>query len=499
MRKRLLLTILLTLVLFTGCSTTKKETVDEKPIQIALTQDMLSFDPMLTSDIFSEAILRNVYTSLYDFDDDLQLRKLLVKSEERVDDYTWRFEIHDQVTFHDGSLLTAEDVVFSIERAMAGGRTQKSLEVLDHVKQIDDTTFELVTKEPYSALPSLFAKAETSIVSKKVVESEGYDFSKPIGSGPFKLVERIEKEKIALERFDDYYLEKAKSKYLNFLVIVTEQDRTTALLNGEVDILFNVSAYDCDKLNLSDNVKILQSPSSKIEYLSLNTKFPPLDNPTVRLAMSYAINRQNITDSVYHGYSTPSVSLIPSGIIGHKELDIAYSPEKAKQLLKEAGFENGFEFNVITIDTIRKNTLELIKLDLANVGITLNYDLITMQEAAAMMNEGKHQSILVGWAFNNDPNSVLPILLGTGSGKTQNSSNYSNPVVDQLLADARKESDVEKKQAIYEEVNAIVTQDSPILVLQNPMVLSAALTNIEGLHINPQGPIQYSSIYRTSK
>lgn len=495
---KLSIVLLLTLQFLTGCSVGNKE-VEEKPIQIALTQDLLSFDPMMTSDIFSEAILRNVYTTLYDFDENLQLRKLLVESEKRIDDYTWEFKIHDDVKFHDNSTLTSDDVVFSIQRAMAGGRTQKALEILESVRKIDDTTIEMVTTEPYSEVQSLFAKAETSIVSKKAVETEGYDFTKPVGCGPFKFVERIENEKIALERFDDYYLEKAKTKYLNFLVIVREQDRTTALLNGDVDILFSVSAYDCDKLKLSDNVNLIQSPSSKIEYLSLNTNVAPFDNQKVRLAMSYAINRQKITDSVYHGYSVPSVSLIPEGIMGYKKSDITYNPEEAKRLLEESGYGDGFEFDVITIDTIRKNTLELIKLDLANIGITLNYNLVTMQEAASMMSEGKHESILVGWAFNNDPNGVLPILLGSGSGKTQNSSNYSNPSFDQLLIDARKESNKDEKQAIYEEINNIVTNDSPIIVLQNPMILSATLNDIQGVYVNPQGLIQYNMMYRESK
>lgn len=490
--KIILCTLILSLI--SACSSNKE--LDSQPIQIALTQDILSFDPMLTSDIYSEAILRCVYTTLYDFDDELQLRQKLVKSETRIDDLTWEFEIHDNVLFHDGSSLTSEDVVFSIERAMQGGRTKKSLEVIDSVKKIDDTTFQLISKEPYSALPSLFAKAETSIVSKKVVESQGYDFTNPIGAGPFKFLERKENEKISLERFDDYYLGKAASQFLNFLVIVKEQDRTAALLNGEVDILFSVSAYDCDKLKLSDNVTLLQSPSSKIEYLSLNNNHEPLNNPKVRLALSYGIDRQKITDSVYHGYSVASTSLIPNGIIGHLESPVTYDPDKARELLSEAGYENGFEFTVITIDTIRKNTLEHIKLDLEKINVKLNYNLVTMQEAAEMMNNGEHESILVGWAYNTDPNGVLPVLLGTGSGKTMNSSNYSNPQVDELLVSARKESDQDKKQLLYEEINRIVSEDSPILVLQNPMILSAALQNIKGIHINPQGLIQYDSIYR---
>lgn len=482
-------------LLFTGCSMGEESPKEEKPIQIALTQDMLSFDPIKTSDIYSEAVLRCVYTSLYDFDDELNLRPKLVESAEVLDDYTRRIRIHSNVKFQDGSPLTTDDVIFSIERAMTGERTQKLLEMVESVEKVDDTTFLIRSKEPYADILSLFAKAETSIVSKSVVETPGYDFTVPMGAGPFKLLTREVNSKICLERFDDYYLEKAASQYLNFVVIVTEQERTTAFLNGEVDLLFSVSAYDCEKLKLSQDVNLLQSPSTKIEYLSLNTLHPPLDNPKVRLAISYAINRDNIASDVYHGYSTPASSLIPQGIMGYVDSPVTYDPEKAKSLLTEAGYEDGFEFTVITINTIRKNTLEYIKLDLAAIGIQLNYNLVTMQEAVDMMNAGEHDGILVGWAFNADPNSVLPVLLGTGSGKTMNSSNYSNPVVDQLIEQGRAESNREKATQIYQEINRIVTEDAPIVVLQNPMILSAARTNIEGIHFNSQGLIQYESLF----
>lgn len=496
-RMRIILCCILVLsVALSACSVPGKKGSEKEVVKIALTQDLLSFDPMQTSDIFSEAVLRCVYTSLYDFDDDLNLRKKLVKTEKVVDDDTWQFEIYDKVKFQDGSSLTTDDVIFSIERARKGGRTEKLLELIDGTEKVNDTTFRIHTKEPYPNLPSLFAKAETSIVSQKVVEKEGYDFKEPVGAGPFKLKDRKEGEKISLEAFDDYFLEKAKSPYLDFVVIVTEQERTAAFLNGDVDVLFSVSAYDCEKLKVSKDVNLLQSPSTKIEYLSLNNLHAPLDNPKVRLAISYAIDRDKITEGIYHGYSTPSSSLIPEGIIGYVESPVKYDPEKAKELLKEAGYENGFAFTVITIDTIRKNTMEYIKLDLANIGIELNYELITMKEAAQRMTEGKHESILVGWAFNSDPNSVLPLLLGTGSGKTMNSSNYSNPVVDDLLKQGQSEKDAEKRKQIYEQVNQIVTQDAPIVVLQNPMVLSAAKKNIEGLHFNPQGLYQYEALHK---
>lgn len=483
-------------LLFFSCNTIDDKLPEQKPIQIALTQDILSFDPMLTSDIFSEAVLRCVYTSLFDFDEELKLRPKLAKTITVVDDYTWRIEIHDNVKFQDGSSLTTDDVIFSIERALLGGRTKKMLEMVDSVEKIDSTKFSLRSKEPYPDLLSLFAKAETSIVSKAVVETPDYDFSIPVGAGPFKLISREENSKICLERFDEYYLGKASSQYLDFVIIVTEQERTTAFLNGDVDILFSVSAYDCEKLRLSNGVKLLQSPSTKIEYLSLNTQHAPLDNPKVRLAISHAINRENIAKNVYHGYSTPSSSLIPKGIIGYLDSPISYDPQLAKTLLKEAGHENGFDLNVITIDTIRKNTLEYIKLDLAEIGVELNYNLVTMKEAAAMMTAGEHSSILVGWAFSSDPNSVLPLLIGTGSGKTMNSSNYSNPEVDDLLQKGRAEIDPKQKKQIYESINEIVVKDSPMVILQNPMILSAIHDNIEGIHFNPQGLIQYESIYK---
>lgn len=498
MRKRNLLCALAALCcLLSACGAPLASAPETKPIQIALSQDMLSFDPIKTTDIYSEAILRCVYTSLYDFDENLQLRPKLVQKVESVDERTWRVTIHDGVKFQDGSDLTTDDVIFSIERAMVGERTQKLLEMVLGVEKVDDLTFILRAKEPYSDIFSLFAKAETSIISKKVVETPGYDFTVPVGAGPFSLVSWEKGSKISLQRFDDYYLGKAASDMLDFVVLVTEQERTAAFLNGDVDILFSVSAYDCDKLRLSDKVILFQAPSSKIEYLSLNTTHPPLNDPRVRLAISYAIDRDKIANEVYSGYATPSSSLIPEGIIGYTDSGVHYNLAKAKELLVEAGYADGFSFSAITVNTIRKNTMEYIKLNLAEVGITFDYNLVTMQEAVDMMNANEHGGILVGWAFNSDPNSVLPVLLGTGSGKTMNASNYSNPMVDQLIQQGRSETDANKRQEIYRQINTIVTEEAPIVVLLNPMVLSAARSNIEGISFNAQGLFQYETISRT--
>lgn len=501
-RLKSVITVLLAVILLCGCLTGcmtggDSSSQGEKPIKVALTQDMLSFDPILTSDIYSEAVLRCVYTSLYDFDESLTLRPKLAKSSTVVDDTTWRIEIHDNVKFHDGSPLTAKDVVFSIERARNGERTKKLLEMIVSIEEESDTSFLLHSKEPYPDFLAVFAKAEMSIVSQKVVSEQGYDFTTPVGAGPFKLISREVGSRISLESFDEYFKEKAATRYLDFEVIVTEQERTAAFLNGSVDMLFSVSAYDCDKLRVSQGVELLQSPSTKIEYLSLNTQHEPLNDPKVRLAISYAINRDNITSAVYHGYSVPASSTIPKGINGYVESPITYDPEKARELLKEAGQEDGFSFTVITIDTIRKNTLEYIKLDLAAVGIELNYNLVTMKEAVELMNAGEHDSILVGWAFNSDPNSVLPLIFGTGSGKTMNSSNYTNPIVDDLFIKARGEADSTKKTELYEEINRLITADSPVVVLQNPMVLAAAREDIKGTSINPQGIFDYEKLFRS--
>lgn len=497
MNKRILICMLAVLGCFLcACEAPVESMTGAKPIQIALSQDILSFDPIKTTDIYSEAVLRCIYTSLYDFDENLQLRPKLVQEVEVVDECTWRVTIHEGVKFQDGSDLTTDDVIFSIERAMVGERTEKLLEMVEGVEKVDDTTFILRAKEPYADIFSLFAKAETSIVSRKVVETPGYDFSAPVGAGPFSLVSWEKGNKISLRRFDNYYLGKAASDKLDFVVLVTEQERTAAFLNGDVDILFSVSAYDCDKLRLSENVTLLQAPSTKIEYLSLNTTHPPLNDPRVRLAISYAIDRDKIAAEVYSGYATPSSGLIPEGILGYTDSPVHYDPAKARELLTEAGYGDGFSFSAITVNTIRKNTMEYIKLNLAEVGIAFDYNLVTMQEAVNIMNANEHGGILVGWAFNSDPNSVLPVLLGTGSGKTMNSSNYSNPVVDKLIEQGRSEADADKSEEIYQQINTIVVEEAPIVVLLNPMVLSAARSDIENIGFNAQGLFQYETISR---
>ena len=162
MKKRLLCCIVAAICcLLCACGAPAQSAPEAAPIQIALPQDMLSFDPIKTTDIYSEAILRCVYTSLYDFDENLQLRPKLVKDVESLDPCTWRVTIHDGVKFQDGSDLTPDDVIFSIRRAMVGERTEKLLEMVSSVEKEDDTTFLLRAKEPYADIFSLFAKAET--------------------------------------------------------------------------------------------------------------------------------------------------------------------------------------------------------------------------------------------------------------------------------------------------------------------------------------------------
>lgn len=165
--KLILVLIAVMVVVMSACSKQEDKKKQDTPVKIALTQDMLDFDPMLTSDIYSEAVLRSVYTSLYDLDNNLTLRPKLAKSSKVIDNLTWQIEIHDNVKWQDGSTLTTDDVVFSIERAMKGGRTQKLLEMVDRVEKIDDTNFRIIAKEPYTDLLTVLLSQRPPLCVKR--------------------------------------------------------------------------------------------------------------------------------------------------------------------------------------------------------------------------------------------------------------------------------------------------------------------------------------------
>lgn len=492
--KKIISILMVMVIIFTGGCASKE---DETPITVALSDDIVSLDAAGTKDVISETVARCIYSTLYTFDEKMELTPCLAESSERVSESEWKFSLKKNAKFHDGSPITASDVKYSIDRAMSIEKAEKALLIIANVEAVDPYTVKVTTVEPVANLPSIFVRVSTSIMSEKALNSSNYDFNKPIGSGPFKVIERKEGESVQLERFDEYFFEPAQSKFLTFVVKPSDQDSTASLLNKNIDVAFRVSAADCDYLKLNSGVKIYEQDSTKMELFLFNTSKTPLNDLRVRQAISYAVNKQNIVDNVVGGYGKPLSSVIPPPILGAIDFEgFTYDPEKSRQLLSEAGYSDGFDLTVLTFDTQRKMLMEYLKLDLAKVGIRLNYEFLNLAEYLDLVEKNEYMATIMSWTSNADPDSTFSQIYSKSGHATVNQSKFTDPRVEELLIQGKLESNIEKRKAIYEEASRIVAESYYVLPLYQPSVLVATGSEIKGVRINPQGIFGYDSLYR---
>ncbi|MEG0145410.1 MAG: ABC transporter substrate-binding protein [Clostridia bacterium] len=495
LRRLLSVAVLAALVVF-SCGCAGQQGADTS-ICIAMANDVTSMNPADVRDLLSETVMRCIFSTLYVFDEQMNLVPCLAESAERLSALEWVFRIREGVAFHDGSALTAEDVCFSVERAMQAKRVDSSLMVIDHLEAVDARTLKVQTKAPYGNLPSLFVRLSTSVLPKAAFDAGTYDFEHPIGSGPFKLSSRKPGKWLELERFDRYFLEKAKSPFLRFVVTASEQARTADLLNGKSDVVFQISSYDCNALKLNEDVTVYESPSAKMELMMFNPDCAPLREIKVREAIAHAVNRQKLVDNVLDGYGTLLDSAIAPPLIGAVDCGgRAYDPALARKLLAECGYPDGFELTALTYDTLRKKMMEYIKLDLGQVGIRLSYEFLPLSDYLDAIQQGAYQCSVLSWVCYGDPDSVFSQLYSKDGMATANQSRYSDARVEALIRAGREARNEQGRRAIYEEANRIVSESYWFLPLYQPEVLVAAATDIAGIRINPQGLFGYESLYR---
>lgn len=492
----LLLTILF-LGTVAGCADPNGRPADaqqEDPIDIGIYEDISGLDVAGSKDMFSENIARCIFSTLFAYDEEMNIVPLLVRDYQQLSDLEWEFQLHEGVKFHDGSDLTARDVVYSLRRAQQHEKKDAVLDVIVGMEAVNDVTVRMTTSVPTN-LPDALVRISSSIMSEAAMARADYDLETPVGSGPFRLLERQPGEIIRLERFDDYFLEPAKSKYLNFVVDTSESNRTASLLNGTLDVLFRVDTLDCDSLRLDSEIAVYQQDSSKMEVLQLNPAHAPLDDIRVRQAIAHAVDKQKLVDKLLDGYGVPLNGVLPTTLMGAiANEESTYDLERAKELLAEAGYPDGFSISMINYDEQRKKAMEYIKLDLAQVGITLDYEIMDRSAYMEQLTAGANQITVVTWTCNADPYSVFAQLYGKAGLITVNHSRYSDPQVEVLIEQARAERDPQRRETLYRQANEIVTGSGVYIPLFQPQILVAANKKVQGVRTNAQGVFSYESL-----
>ena len=409
-------------------------------------------------------------------------------------------KIRDNVKMHDGNVLTAEDVKYSIERfrKFSIGAAQlemvKSLEVLPGNSQ----KLKLSMDAPFSPLLPTLAYNTIGIYSKAAAEKAGDDdFGKaPVGPGPFKFAEQKKGESVRLEAFDDYWAGKPKLKTLIVRAIPEMGARTLALESGDVDLIFNVAPQDAQRLGQNPQLNVLTPTSARLDRVSFNVTKAPVDNKLVRQAIAYGIDRDAIVKSIFLGMAKVSHSPGPEGAFGYTgEYDVyKFNPGKARELLSQAGLPNGvslkFHFSPARY-LLDQNVVEAIKAQLAQVGIRM--EVSTMEWGAFSdfialpVEQNQTVAYWYGWrSVNGDVDSAISDMHSRFfRPKGNNGSFYRNDEYDRLVDQEQSEPDTNKRAELLKRMQQILMDELPFLPLYNEPQIWASKKSLQGVEINP--------------
>ena len=503
----LLMTIILSMLFLVACGGNgdKKEgasgaNTGKDTLVIGQGADAKSLDPHASNDNPSSNIRVQIYDRLMDLDENGVPQPMLAESWERPDDKTIIFHLRKGVKFHNGDEMKASDVKFSLERALASPEVSHILAGINGVEVIDDYTVKVTTEKPMAAILNNLSHITIAILSERATKEAGDKFGQnPVGSGPYKFVSWQSGDRVTLEAFPEYWQGEAPVKNVVYRNIVEETNRTIGLETGELDIIYDIQGLDKNKLRDDERFVLIEGPQVSMTYLGFNMKKAPYDNPKVREAISYAIDQKPIIDTVFLGAGEAGNSIIGPNVWGYYDVEkYTQDIEKAKALLAEAGFPDGFKAKIWVNDNpVRRDTAVILQDQLKQIGIDLTIETVEWGAFLDGTARGDHEMFLLGWGtVTRDPDYGMYELISTSTmGAAGNRSFYSNPTVDKLLEEGKTELDPEKRKAIYKEIQEIIRKDIPMYMILYPTQAVATQKNIKGFKL---GTMNSYEIYEVS-
>ncbi|MFC4801432.1 ABC transporter substrate-binding protein [Neobacillus sp. GCM10023253] len=529
-RKFGLLTIVLVLsLLVSACSsTTSKKNEETKSSKKQEEQvlifgrgaDSYSMDPQNANEIETWRVTKNVYETLVEYDQKTtDVVPALAKEWTTSDDgKVWTFKLQEGVKFQDGTDFNAEAVVFNFERMM--DKTNPSRfdgtfsvyrgmfngfkgdgSVIEEVKAIDQNTVQFTLAKPQANFLANLGMHAFGIISPEAIKKYGTKINEnPVGTGPFKFESWTRNDSVTLVKNENYWKKGLpKLDKLIYKVIPDNSARLTALKNGEIDIMVSLNPSDLSSVKEDKNLQVTLRPPLNVGYLSINNTKEPLDNPKVRQAINYAIDKKGIADAFYYGLAAPVKNMLPSSSWAYNNdvKDYEYDVDKAKQLLAEAGYPNGFElqFSVTSNSRIYMQQpvkmVEAMKTSLEKAGIKVK--VVSLEWAAYIdqLRKGEHMIGMIGWVGDNgDPDNFLYSMLSKNNavkGAAQNHTFYQNNEVSDLLMQAKSVMDQNERAKIYKKVQELVHEDAPSVPLVEVKEPVVTASYVKGYFPHPTG------------
>ena len=465
-----------------------------------MTQDLASLDPHQTTDAGTRSVVFNLYEGLVKPTADGDLEPAVASDYVISDDATtYTFTLRDGIRFHDGSLVTVEDIQYSIERyAEIQGESSAFFMRLSSVETPDEKTVVVRLKEGYSEfLPDL----TLAIIPKSNPDPAG----NPIGTGPYQFVSYTIGQNLELSRFKDYW--KENGAYLDTVQFKFVADLSTAfteLQAGTIDVLNYLTVAQVAVLEKKpEDFTIVEGSMNLVHAMFINNAYEPFQDVRVRQAMCYAVNRQEVNDFLFGGKSRLIGShMIPSLAVWYEEKAenlYSYDPQKAKELLAQAGYENGFELEITVPSSYSQHvdTAQIIAQQLEQVGIRVKIKTIEWASWLEDVYRGRqYQATVIGFDGTLAPSDWLKKY---GTNEANNIANYANTDYDALLKKALASIDNEEKAELYRSMQMNLAENAASVYIEDPADFVALNADFGGYQFYPTSAWDVSCIYQKAK
>lgn len=470
-----------------GCTASqgpaKPERAERDTIVWAGQAEPKTLDPHDTTDMVSAMVQRHVFEGLFDFDEKCNIVPELVDSYTVSEDATvWTFDLKKGVKFHDGDPFNAEAVKINLERVMDPNLklARRSLFAADikEIKVLGEHKLEIVLNKPFGAFIANLAHYAGKFHSPSSLRKYGNDVARnPVGTGPFRFVEWIPGDRIVLEANPEYWGVKPKVKRIVYRPVPEDASRAMQLEAGDVDVAYPLAVQDIQRIRSNPNLVVQSVPSMTNLHFQINTLHKPLDDKRVRQALNYALDLKAICDKIYQGEAVPLDSPISPALWGYAPVGkYKYDPDRARQLLKEAGVEPGkLKLKMYVPEgryLMAAQVSEAVAGYLADVGVGVEMVKLEWATYLDLFKKGPEQAdhdlLMLGWApSTGDPDwGMRPLFHSKMWAPTNyNSSFYANPQVDELLEKAMRAASPEERLSLYKEAQAIIMDDAPWLFL----------------------------------
>ena len=480
--------------------------------------DAASLDPHVQNDSHSEQIVAMLYSTLLKFEADGTIVKDLAESYEVTEDgRTWTFKLKEGVTFHNGKELTAEDVKATYERFMADDADAARLVVKEITRMFesvdvhDKYTVSITTDEPYGPMMALLCNRSLAIMDGDIIAEHGYqvgDFvESTVGTGPFKIVSWRKDEELVVERYEDYFGENAKLEKIIVRHIPEAASRVIALENGELDMINQFPAEDLDRLEADSNIAVIKTPGVGARLFRFGCNDPIISNTLVRQAIVHAIDRDEIVEGLFPGLSYPTTGPITPVVWGYYNFGEIYQDlDKAKDLLAQAGYPDGFDTKIVTTPRYMKGVelAEVLSSQLSLIGINAEIEVLEWSVILPLWSgvgpDVFDQPMFImgaGTSMMDADGAFRGLYTTTLTGTNErNYGFYSNEEVDELIYAGMSETNAEARYELYKRAQEILYLEDPTAIwLYDTYNTAASASFVKGVEINGVGMFTWENIY----